>query len=80
MTTTIRLYADTGDTPPPGREWLARIERGTTATVVWGSSKAEARARAEEAGRADEARRARAQAAARKPGRAPTSTHDREPV
>ena len=68
--TTIRLYADTSDAPPPGREWLARIERGNTATVVWGSSRAEARAKAEEAVRAEEDRRARMLAAVRKPGRA----------
>ncbi|MEN3234213.1 hypothetical protein PUR29_11450 [Methylobacterium ajmalii] len=60
--TTIRLYPDADDNPPPGREWLARIERGSTATVVWGSSKAEARARAEKAV-ADEARLAKARGA-----------------
>lgn len=60
--TTIRLYADTSDSPPPGREWLARIERGSTATVVWGSSRAEARAKAERAV-AEEARLAKARGA-----------------
>ncbi len=60
--TTIRLYADTDDNPPPGREWLARIERGTTATVVWGSTRAEARERAERAV-AEEARLAKARGA-----------------
>ncbi|AWN47197.1 hypothetical protein DK419_13440 [Methylobacterium terrae] len=60
--TTIRLYPDTSDEVPPGREWLARIERGTTATVVWGLSKAEARERAERAV-TEEARLAKARGA-----------------
>ncbi|KMO28555.1 hypothetical protein [Methylobacterium aquaticum] len=60
--TTIRLYVDTDDAPPPGREWLARIERGTTATAVWGSTRAEAREKAERAV-AEEARLAKARGA-----------------
>jgi hypothetical protein len=60
--TTIRLFSDSDDHPPPGREWLARIEKGNTATVVWGSSKAEARAKAERAV-AGEARLAKARGA-----------------
>lgn len=62
----IRIYVDTDDNPPPGREWLARIERGTTATVVFGATKAEARARAEAAVAREQEMQERLRAAAKR--------------
>jgi hypothetical protein len=46
---TIRIYVDVGPDCPPDRLWLARIERGTTATTVFAPTQAEARSKAEAA-------------------------------
>lgn len=63
----FRVYADADENPPPGREWLARIERGTTATVVFGATKAEVRAKAEAAVARERELQERLRAAASRP-------------
>lgn len=53
--TEITIYRACNSVCAPERRYLARLERGTTATVVWGSTEEEARSLAEEAVRDEEA-------------------------
>ncbi len=61
--TEITLYRVCNSACLPERRYLARLERGTTATVVWGSTEEEARSLAEAAVRDEEALIAKQRAA-----------------